>query len=1138
MHHPNIVTLHELVSEGDQWFFTMELVRGKSLVSYVRGESGRFDDRRLRSAYAQLARGLMALHDRNKIHRDVKPSNVLVDASGRVVLLDFGLVTSTIRDSMEQPLRAGTVRYMAPEVASGDALGPPADWYSVGVMLHETLTGSPFAPDDLATSASAPDDLVQLCQELLLPDPPARPTGLEMLRRLTPSEADPGKATAASHGPSMIVGRTNELARLRRAFDRTLDAKPCTVEIQGDSGIGKSALVRHFAESVAREPVLVLTGNCSERESIPYKAFDGVIEGLANHLLKLGAKGLSDFAGQDIATLAPSFPILCRVLEQVPCEDSDVEDPHVRRIQMFQSLRQLLAKLVGTRRVVVWVDDLQWADADSLALLYAMMRPPRAPAILLIVSHRGESSPFHLSGEVESIELENLSPAESRELARQLLVRGGASSHVPEEAADLIAQETRGHPLFIHELVRRVLVQGGPLSNAVRLEDALWSRIETLEEPSRRIVELLTVAGAPLSFPVLAHALARSCPGGTSEALTTRLVGLRSDHLLRTIGHRADDRVELYHDSIARAAAAHISALDRRQHHEALALALEAVDRSEPEILAVHWKEAGRLDRAAHYALDAAVQAREALAFERAARLYRWSLELVPTDEDAPLIQEDLADALANAGRGPEAATAYLAAAGAGGPEQPDLERRAADQLFRSGYVDEAKEIIARVLRDMNIDFPRTARGALVALLFRRAVVALRGLGFRERSAEEISAPELARIDACWSVAVGLSMVDHVRGAYLQSRHLLLALDYGEPLRIVRALAAEAGYVATSGRAARARAERLLSTAKAMLERVGDPYAVGFTALSSGICAFLVGDWQGALDACEFAEWTFQRRPGSVLWEIASARSFGLWSRFYLGQYDAIAQRVPVLLREAESRGDRYAATSHRTGLLNLAWLVQDEPLEARRNVLEAEQQWSQTGFQFQHYLSALASSHIDLYEGNGSAAYERIVKCWPLLKSELFLRIQNLRIEALFLRARAALAAAAERPDRGLVADAERSAKTMLREKADWADPLAELALAGVAFARDRREEALGHLDLAERLSGAKGMAMFQAAASWQKGQLIGGAEGQKTIAEAEARMKAEGVKRPQRMAAMLAPGFAPKTTLGRPRFVLPPRR
>jgi hypothetical protein len=382
-------------------------------------------------------------------------------------------------------------------------------------------------------------------------------------------------------------------------------------------------------------------------------------------------------------------------------------------------------------------------------------------------------------------------------------------------------------------------------------------------------------------------------------------------------------------------------------------------------------------------------------------------------------------------------------------------------------------------------------------------------------------------------------MVDNIRGAYLQSRHLLLALDHGEPFRILRALAAEAAYVASPGRAAKRDSEKLLSVAKRLARRVGDPYAMGFVALSSGICSFQVGDWKGTLESCEVAEWTFERRPAGALWELASARSFGLWARFYLGQYAALARRVPVLLREAEGRGDRYAATCQRTGLLNSAWLFDDDPVEARRNVLEAERQWSQDSFQFQHYLNALASAHIDLYEGNGTAAYDRIVACWPRLQSSLYMRIQNIRLEALFLRARGALAAAANNPARrDLLADARRSAKKMLRERSGWADPLAELALAGAASIDDSPGDTRRHLESARRLAEAAGMTMFGAAASWHLGELLGGSEGQKLMEAANGRMAAERVKNPLRVVAMLAPGFQPETTLGRRRFVLPPRR
>ena len=187
--------------------------------SWVR--PGGVDEARLRAACAQLAEALSALHAAGKVHRDIKPSNVLVDGDGHVWLLDFGLVAdrrqpANVEGDGDVEGVVGTAQYMAPEQAAAHApVGPAADWYSVGVVLYESLTGQvPYAgtsrrvladkrrglPPDLAALEAAPPELAQLCRELLQHDPTARPDGAAVLARLSSRARLPD-------GPATLDGR-------------------------------------------------------------------------------------------------------------------------------------------------------------------------------------------------------------------------------------------------------------------------------------------------------------------------------------------------------------------------------------------------------------------------------------------------------------------------------------------------------------------------------------------------------------------------------------------------------------------------------------------------------------------------------------------------------------------------------------------------------------------------------------------------------------------------------------------------------------------------------------------------------------------------------------------------------------------
>jgi hypothetical protein len=544
-------------------------------------------------------------------------------------------------------------------------------------------------------------------------------------------------------------------------------------------------------------------------------------------------------------------------------------------------------------------------------------------------------------------------------------------------------------------------------------------------------------------------------------------------------------------------------------------------------MLSMHWRGAGENAKAAAHAVRAAEQAAAALAFDRAARLYLRALELDPLDPvRAAPFHIRLGDALANAGRGEEAAAAYLAAAPyVDARTSLDLRRRAADQLLKSGRIDDGLAVIDSVLRSLGTGLPRSPRGALVSLLFRRARLRLRGLGFRVRSEGEVPADALARIDTFWSVAAGLAITDIIRGADFQTRGTLLALDTGEPYRVARALATEAGFASSAGVPSRARTTMLLDAAESVAGTSGHPHAIAMAAAARGMAAYLTGRFREALERLDAGYVALRDRCTNVSWEIHTAQQYACLALAHLGEMAELRRRVPALLRDAQAHGNLYAQTSLRTAVTNLAWLVSDEPERAHDELVIAMRQWSRRGFHLQHHWRMLSQGQIDLYVGDHEAGYQRVVEQWPALERSLLLRVQICRVEAMHLRARLALAVAGEagagrRAE--LLAEAARWARAIEKEQLDWASPLAWLVRAGVAWTTGRAEEARRWLASAAEAFAAAEMALFAAATRWRLFEMSDGDARDSLERGVETWARREEIVNAPRLFAMLAPGLA----------------
>jgi hypothetical protein len=1210
--HPNLVTLHELFCEDGRWFFTMELLDGVDLLTYVCGRAAdgdaviegstrdrTVDDRtdrdtvileapprnrpligRLREALPQLASGLVALHDAGYLHQDIKPSNVWVTVDGRVVVMDFGVVAAVGEQRLDSDgdiVVVGTPAYMAPEQSMAAPLTAASDWYGVGVVLYHVLAGRlPFtgtperilwdkvhsqpAPPRLA-HPDVPEDLDRLCMDLLRADPAARPTGREVLRRLGAALDRRGAAAAPfdhRHGGSgsavagrrrstgseapatddvALVGRDRHLAVLREAYARTRAGASATVLVHGTSGMGKSTLVRAFLDEVRRDPeAVVLAGRCYERESVPYKAVDTVVDALCQHLLALPPAEVAALLPDDAPLLATLFPVLRRI----DALDRDVGGslaarPHRLRHRAFDALRELLERIARRRPLVLFVDDLQWGDADSAPLLELITRPPDAPPLLLLGCYRSDeehrsSLLAALAGDAGAaarirLAVEPLEPAQALAVARDLFRAAGTSVAL----AGAVALESGGNPFFLHELVR--FVTGEPGDRALpSLELVIGARVDRLGGAARRMIELVAIAARPIEQRVIRSA-ARVADADWA-ALVQQAAAAR---LVRVSGRRDADLIECYHDRIRETVAARLARGELAAHHQALALALQDSYRRDPEMIAQHLEATGDRARAMQYTLEAADLAAAALAFDRAAALYRRTVDLDPDAAIAAGVPLKLASALVHAGRGAEAARIYLEAAGrrdavpavAGtravaraDDSALELRRIAAEQLLRSGHVDAGIATLRTVLAEVGWSLPASPRRAVPSLLWRRLRLRLRGL--RPAAPHPIAPARAARMDVCRTANMGLALFDPVRSAPWATRHLHMALDAGDPFRIAFALAIEAGLLASARNPVRA--GQLVARAEAMAAEQNHPVLIGCVALIRAVLAHERGDYRECFDTCERTEPLLRDHLTGMSWELCTLQMFSLHSLFFLGDFDEVITRTARYIADARERGDLYAIMNMRALAGACTHMViEDDPDGARAEIADVERQFPGSGFYVQHMFLLYSKTLVDLYAGEPARAYARMLEQKRAVDGSLLLHDRSVRMFWSHLVAGAAGATAARDPAAAprLLRVVDKRARMLERDGAPAFAAMGALHRAAAAAHRGLREAAIAHLERAIALFDRCQMKMFATVARRHAGKLVGGERGAQMIADADAILVGARVRVPVRGADCLAPGF-----------------
>ncbi|AUX45895.1 hypothetical protein SOCE26_073950 [Sorangium cellulosum] len=660
----------------------------------------------------RLCAPLAYLHGEGLVHRDLKPANIVLQDDGRPVLVDLGIAVhfgGAGREELDVDPLAGSLAYTAPEQLQREPVDARADLYALGCILYECVTGRPpflgntsslceqhrsappQRPSALVTSLPAAlDDLILA---LLAKNPQHRvqyaaDVATKLVALGAAAERDEGPAPRVYLYRPVLAGRTDAVCKLqvmaqRAAFER----RGAIALVRGESGSGKTRLVREVSRAVKAKglPLQVFSGVCvapGAGEAGATAAMAAPLQPLRTTLLDAVDRARDSeeqadrlFGGRRevLAAYVPELRALRSPSEPVPLPPSQA------RKRVVSALRETLRALAEARPLCLLLDDLQWADDLTLALLDAFARaePDERGGVLIIGTYRIEETRpelediAHVPG-ATSIRLDKLAARDIEDMVVGML----SPSMPPRTVLDALIRNANGNPFFVAEYLRAALDAGelqrdhvGSFSFKGRgaaalaslqipdtLDELLGRRLDLLEAEARELAAWAAVLGQELDDELLFAG-----PRG-QDAATDAVAELRARRILE---ETETGQLRFVHDKLREKVYSRLDPGARAELHRRAGEALEARGAEAP-VLAHHFAGAGLHGKAGAHFARAAQRAAEVYANRDAVRFYRLTIDALSTAGAAPAaladLHEGLGDVLGLVGRQAEARDAYGAA--------------------------------------------------------------------------------------------------------------------------------------------------------------------------------------------------------------------------------------------------------------------------------------------------------------------------------------------------------------------------------------------------------------------------------------------------------------------------------------------
>jgi tetratricopeptide (TPR) repeat protein len=704
LNHAHIIAVYDAGEAQGIPFIVMELVEGRNLRELATADGeGLLSVPRVTQIALQLCDALEHAHSQGIVHRDLKPENVLLlEEDGRLMakLADLGVARLGLTSHLTMDGGVvGTPLYMAPEQAVGDPLDGRADLYSLGAMLYELVAGRPpFTGDDpliivskhlhapvVSPRSHCPDlprDLEAAILRLLAKRPEDRfASAADTARALaaTLGTAEPiipgataaGAPLEAAAGPppeaaiedaahttphlalldqlarGRLIGRTGELATLRELWPRAMRGQSQLALVSGEPGIGKTRLAGEIMVYAQLTGALVMRGGCYEFEATtPYLPF---VEALRAWVHGRGAEALREDLGplaSELARLAPEIESKLGPLEANPPLSANEA-----RLRLFDHIARFLRLRAAEEGVLLFIDDLHWADHGTLTLLHYLLRHLKSDRVLFLGAYREmELDRTHplASALVEwnrerlatRIPLGRLSTEDTAVLLATLFEQESVSS----DFVDAMYHETEGNPFFLEEVVKALIDQGQiyrgdgewqrlevtELTIPQSVKEAIGRRLNRLSASCTEVLHTAAALGKTFAFPELAAIVAASDAGegGGEEKLLDALDEADGAQLIRA---GRGESFTFTHDKIREVLYEELNPIRRRRLHLRIGETFESLYASVREVhvedLAFHFTQAGDLERGLTYSQQAAEAAERLYAHDEALELYEHARE-------------------------------------------------------------------------------------------------------------------------------------------------------------------------------------------------------------------------------------------------------------------------------------------------------------------------------------------------------------------------------------------------------------------------------------------------------------------------------------------------------------------------------